>query len=149
MRAISRFSLHEIPGPGARSEVRLDGRPTGHTAPGCVLEAQFELDRGYLLLTTEGSPFEEALHVTLVDRHLHPLDERTLAIPYKPGVLRDVAVVSDTRIEFSFFGDERWRLTVQDRPRLLPGLRRRHPGQGLRDLFTRHRLDLEIVVPRA
>lgn len=145
MRPISRFSLRDVPNVGTRSEVWLDGRPTGRAVQGCVLEAQFELDHCYLLMTTEGHPYEEALHLTLIGRDRELLEERTLAIPYRPGVLRNVDIVSDARVEFSFFGEERWRLTIHERPRRLLGLRRPLPGRTLRDLLAKHHIELRLV----
>ena len=109
---------------------------------GLVLEAQLALDGGFLVLTTDDSPFEEALHLTLLDAHLAVEDERTLSVPYRPGAVTDLRVVSAEAVELSFFGKDRWRVTVhrQARRRL-----RAHPGAGLGDRLAKHRLELARV----
>jgi hypothetical protein len=43
---------------------------------------------------------------------LHPM-----YAPYAPGTLRDVSLMADDKIEFSFFGGDRWRLTILQPPR--------------------------------
>lgn len=123
MQPTSRFSLtpptqatrEDVP----RCELRIDGAPTGRFLAGQLLEQQFEVGTRYLLLVTEDSPFEELLHLYLLDADLSLLDERELGQPYTPGVLQDVAPVSRDQLQFSFFGGDLWRLTVLERPRRL------------------------------
>jgi|SRR5579875_344617 len=84
---------------------------------GSVLEGQYRCGNRYLLLTTDDIPYEETLHIFLLDEELRPLDKVSLRQMYHSGLLRDV-VAGDERIEFSFFGEERWLLTVHTTAKL-------------------------------
>jgi hypothetical protein len=92
---------------------------------GAVLEAQFRLDEGYLVLLTEDTPFEEALHVHYLDDALQLRDSLELSAPYTPGLLGNVRITPADELEFSFFGKtDTWTLTVLAQPaRLLWGNR--------------------------
>jgi hypothetical protein len=95
-----------------RSKVLLDGTPTSTTVPGVVLEAQYRYGEGYLLLTTENIPYEEALHILLLDQHFRVLDHLELSHAFAPGTLTDLEPAGDGRLHFSLFGGDRWELTV-------------------------------------
>jgi hypothetical protein len=125
MRAISHFAIGVVP-PGTAegrslSGLLFDGRPVGTAIRGSVLEAQFALDHGYLLLSTEDTPYEESLWITLLDRRFGIRDQMMLCAPYSPGILRGARIVADDLLEFSFFGEDRWRLKIGEAP--MPRLR--------------------------
>ena len=90
---------------------------------GIVLEAQYRCRAGYLVVTSDGNPFEELLHFYLVGNKNEILDDLSLGRMYNPGIFRDVTIVPGAEaFEFTFFGDDRWRLSILDPPRraLLP-----------------------------
>jgi hypothetical protein len=91
--------------------------------PGAVLEAQFRVQDGFLVLATEGTPFEEALHIHLLDGALQLRDSLELSAQYTPGVLTNLTVTPAGELTFSFFGaSDQWRLSVLPQPaRLLWG----------------------------
>ena len=120
MTPVNDFSLQVAVGRDqapSSSHLVYRGRPTGIRVSGCVLERQFACAAGYLLMTTDDSPFEEALHVQLVSREIRFLDCLDLSHPYAAAILRDVKAVSPNQVNFSFFGGDTWKLTVLDRPR--------------------------------
>lgn len=133
MTPTTKIALSPKPGEPPRSEVLWDGRPTGCLIHGRALEGAFEVGGFALVLATEGTPYEEALFVSLLGpKGAALVEERTLAIPYQPGVVRDVRVVSERALELSFFGSERSRITVHERARalreLIPPRGWSHPG---------------------
>lgn len=115
MRAMSR-----PPAESPQSELLDDGRPTGISVPGVVLEAQYTCGEWHLLFTTEDVPFEEALHILLLDRQLHRLDDVELSHLYAAGALTGLETSGDEpAARFSFFGGDRWELRVLSAPRRL------------------------------
>ena len=120
MSPTERFSLRPLPTASSgrvESDLLDHGSSTGVKLEGAVLEGAYTVGGDILLLTSEGTPFEEALHVTLLAPDLTLRDAVTVAAPYAPGVLRDVKVVSDRTIAFAFFGGaERLRVTVLESP---------------------------------
>jgi len=83
---------------------------------GVILEAQFQCSRGYLLITSDDNPHEEILHFYLLGDARKVLDELSLGQIYHSGILRNVVPHSDDRLDFSFFGTERWSLSILDEP---------------------------------
>lgn len=132
MQRIHAFAIHPLGalecGQGPRSQVSLGQRP-GPSLEGAVLEAQFLLDDGrYLLLLSDDSPYEERIHVVLLDRDLSPLDTLEIGAPYTPGLLSGLEPQGD-RLRFRFAGAV-FILRVHTRPRrwlagfLVPGVHR-------------------------
>jgi len=116
------FFLAPVPGGEnvtPRSKLLFDGAATGTTVPGVVLEAQYGCDPLYLLLTTENIPYEEALHILLLDQRFRVLDHLELSHAFAPGTLTDVEQGGDGRLRFSLFGGDRWELEVLPAPRRL------------------------------
>ena len=110
------FSVARIEGDLPRSQLLWRGEPTTVRVDGVTLEQQLQLGDRYLLFLTEDSPYEEGLHIYLLDRDRRVLDGLELAAAYASGILRDVQPDGDGAVSFSFFGDDRWRLEVNDTP---------------------------------
>jgi hypothetical protein len=123
---ISEFSLESLhegsSDSGQQSRLHFGRQPVTTAVSGTVLEAQYRCGDCYLLLLTEDTPYEEALHVYLVNPEFEILDVVELGIPYKLGLLTDVRVAGDRRLQFSFFGNDLWQLTVLEDPRRSPPL---------------------------
>ncbi len=101
-------------------EITLRFAPTGDVikTTGALLEAQFATGARYVLFVSEDVPFEEALHILLVDSDLSVLDSIELSADYTPGIFGNVVIAGPDIIEFSFFDrDEKWRLKIVDTPR--------------------------------
>lgn len=116
VKPVDGFSVVPVEGDMPRSELLWEGQPTSVRVDGVTLEEQVHLPAGYLLFLTEDSPFEEGLHIYLLDRERRLVDGLELAGPYASGILRDVVREGDAAVSFSFFGADRWRLDVHDRP---------------------------------
>jgi hypothetical protein len=110
------FSVTRLKGDLPRSELLWEGQPTAVRVDGVTLEYQLQLPAGHLLFLTEDSPFEEGLHIYLLNRDKRIVDGLELAGPYASGILRDVMSEPDGTVSFSFFGDDRWRVAVNDTP---------------------------------
>jgi hypothetical protein len=110
------FSVARIDGELPRSELLWEGQPTAVRVDGVSLEHQLQLPAGHLLFLTEESPFEEGLHIYLLDHEKRIVDGLELGAPYASGILGDVTPEGDRAVSFSFFGGDRWRLEVNEKP---------------------------------
>jgi hypothetical protein len=87
---------------------------------GKVLEAQYRIGENFLILVTEGNPFEEALYVYYFNASLQLMDSLELSAIYSEGMLRNVSLSGSGDIKFSFFdNDEQWILKVYSNPKYL------------------------------
>jgi hypothetical protein len=84
---------------------------------GSVLEAQYSVENNFLVLVTEGNPFEEALYIYYFDDCLQLIDALELSAMYSEGMLRDISLLNSNSLAFSFFDKkERWVLEILSRP---------------------------------
>lgn len=80
---------------------------------GVVLEAQFSLNRGqYLIFTTDGCPFEEGLHLMLLDQSYRILDQINISQEYNSGQLDGFEIVSNAILEFSFLSKNKTKVVI-------------------------------------
>lgn len=89
--------------------------------PGSVLEAQLELQNGWvLILTTENSPYDEALHLTLLDKNFDVLDQVELSEDMTPGIVKDIKIMDGEHLQFMFNRAEPYVWGVDVKGFLLP-----------------------------
>ena len=115
MDAIDRFRL-EPQAPETLRAILIAQDGSTLEVEGQVLEKQFRCAAGYLVITSDGIPFEEALHFYLLDGESKFLDGVTLGRMYNSGILQDLTLRGEA-LEFAFFGKDRWRLSILDSPR--------------------------------
>jgi hypothetical protein len=120
------------PAEPAKSQLVFDGEPVATMVEGRLLEAQFEFGSVHVLILSDDCPYEEILHVYLLDDDLNALEHIELGTPLVSGVLRDVAIEGSDTVTFSFDGSTKYRLTVHPQPkrsiRSLPSGARRRAG---------------------
>jgi len=122
METVNKFRMEPIPKEGLHSNLVFNETLTLQVE-GQTIEAQFRCSSGYLVVTADGNPYEEMIHFYLLDSEGSLLDQVSLGQIYHSGILRDIDLKSDDRIEFTFFGTERWRLLILGKPRFeLPRL---------------------------
>lgn len=135
MNRITRFSLEKHQGPYAkwplRSRLFVDGQATRIRVPGYSLIHQFEIPRGYLLVTDADCPFEETTSFILLSKSLRLLSCRMLLVPYGSFNLDRLEWIDDSRLWAVFHDEDYWLVTIRSWgiPFLLPRLRlrrRRH-----------------------
>lgn len=86
----------------ASSELLISDTPIGKLLEGAILETAL-LWRGHLLLfITDDVPFEEGLHIYLLDQQLNTLDSAYLVAPYSTGVFSDLALEQENKVCFHF-----------------------------------------------
>lgn len=145
MQAIDAFELRPIPGELPRSELLWRERPVGLTVDGVILEKQFRVAVGFLLLLTENCPYEEGLHIYLLDPEYRLLDTLELSAPHAAGIPSDVQPQDAWTLTFTFFGDERWRLTIRDQPSMGLNLPLLSPVKRKTRLWARRWLALQAL----
>jgi hypothetical protein len=85
---------------------------------GKILEAQYRVGENFLILVTEGNPFEEALYIYYFSNRLQLMDSLELSAMYAEGMLRNVSVANSDIIKFSFFdNNEQWVLKIFSSPK--------------------------------
>ena len=105
MKKVENFSM-------AESALLFDGKAARTKAHGRILEGQYRLDNGsYLVLTTDDCPYEEVLHILLVDSELRLLDRIDIGREYQAGVFENARIADRETLEFDFAG-RTFRLTL-------------------------------------
>ena len=104
-----------------KSVLKISGFDKAIDCPGSVLEAQMELQNGwYLILTTEDSPYDEALHATLLDQRFEVLDQVEVSQDMTPGIIKDLKSIGDWALQFSFNRDKPYVLEINPAGYIVP-----------------------------
>ena len=114
MKQTDRFQVKTDRASTDRTPVALltDGTLTS-TVPGTILEAQFSVFPDlYLLVLTDGSPFEETLRFHLLDANLQSLDTLAVDAPYQSLVVKDVQADGERSIRLTVNDGITFRLAV-------------------------------------
>lgn len=104
--------------PAPSSRVLLHGRDSATIISGCVLEAAVEAEGRYLLFVTNDCPYEELLHLHLLDAAGRALDSAALGMPYATGAFGNLRLLPPDRIGFDFFDEKDWEVELLPAPRL-------------------------------
>ncbi|WP_417503455.1 hypothetical protein [Marinomonas gallaica] len=89
-------------------------RRTQSKITGTALELCARYKDWFLIFTTDDTPFEDMLHVYLLDNNFNVLDSLTIGAMYSTGSLSDPQLISTNNIEFRFIGDTDWSITILD-----------------------------------
>jgi hypothetical protein len=120
MRAAAELGIRAVAPEGdnvaRRSEVLLNGAPTGKFVPGAVFEAAVATPEWFLLFTTHDVPYEDALTISLLGPTLEPLENVELSHPYSTGSFTLLELLEPSSVKFRFFGDTDWIVEVLPRP---------------------------------
>ncbi len=100
-------------------QLLLQGHTTGRKLKGRQLVDQYSTGQRYILITSDDNPFDEVLHIYLLDLELNVLDELNLSQPYTPGVYQACRHCGE-QLEFRFFAEGLWCLKVRERPKYTP-----------------------------
>ena len=88
----------------AYSELMMAGAPTGKVLDGVILEAALTWGPYLLLFVTDDVPYEEILHIYLLDKDLNTQDTAWLGAMYCTGVFSDLDAAGANTVRFRFFG---------------------------------------------
>lgn len=110
-------AAHEPP----RSRVLLHGRAREAVVTGRLLEGAVRSDDHYLLFLTDDTPYEELLHLHLLDAQGRALDGASIGGPYSSGRFEGPRVLGERRVGFGFIDEQEWEVE------LLPTWRLRLP----------------------
>lgn len=114
------FSVTRIPNRAGDAEpaceIFRNGQATGQQVPGAVLEAASQWQSFTLLFTTDDTPFEELLHIHLLDAQLNLLDSATVGVMYSTGSFSLLESAEPDTLRFRFIGDTDWSVQVLPEP---------------------------------
>jgi hypothetical protein len=102
----------------ATSFATIAGRTSEEPLEGIVLEACVQRGNQYILFLTDDIPFEDSLHIHLLDEDLNRVDTATLGAPYTTGHFHNLKCEDSGEITFEFFGDCAWEVSVSPQRRL-------------------------------
>lgn len=118
--SLSELSVARVPGlpEGAEPvcEIFHNGQATGRQLPGAMLEAAAQWKSFTLLFTTDDTPFEEFLHIHLLDAQLQLLDSATVGGIYSTGSFSLLQSAEPDTLRFRFIGDTDWSVQVLPEP---------------------------------
>lgn len=142
MKAVTRLSIVEVDTDRHRARLALNGVALPRWLDGLQLEAQFDNEGETLLWMTEDCPYEEGLHIYLMDATGTVLDAMEAGAPYSPGILK-MKEASGRWLEFEFFlTGALYRLEVEDTFGLRwPATR----GFKYKSLRAKHRLAVKVI----
>ncbi len=116
-----RLDLQPLPAGGDTApsvHLLMDGVRTPQALAGAVLEACFLCedigDAHLLLLLSDDVPFEDFLHLHLLDQRLAPLDSASLGAPYSTGSFSLLGPPGERELHFRFIGQADWTVTLLD-----------------------------------
>ncbi len=114
MRVANELSVRALRADGDTPECELlhEGVVVGKRLPGAVLEAAVHWQDHYLLFITDDVPYEEALHIVLLDAQWRPVDCATLGGPYTTGSFSALSLLAPSTVRFRFIGDTDWELEL-------------------------------------
>jgi hypothetical protein len=116
---ITAFSLEAHSGPYDtwpwRTRLFYEGRDTGRKVGGYLIEAQFSVAAGFLVVTSYDCPFEEMTHFYLLDQHFRIRGHAAKGVPYVSWLLKTMSPESEGAFRVEFYGGEHWRLTIRER----------------------------------
>lgn len=114
----SEFALRPLALPHSedspKSELMLNGRPTGKIIDGAVLEAAIRWHDFLLVFVTDDITHEETLRVYLFDGCWNIVDSAQLGWMYATGVFSLLELHPPSTVRFLFFGDTDWTLELFD-----------------------------------
>jgi hypothetical protein len=101
MKPLNIFSFRSPTGPqeswGLESELLLNGKATGKTIPGFILEAQYHYASGYLFVTSWDCG-EDCLDVILANEDLQVLDQKCIGAMYDSTYLESHEVLAENQV---------------------------------------------------
>ena len=90
----------------------VNGAPSATALSGVVLETALWWEDHLLLFLTDDIPFEEGLHIYLLDERLQIVDQVHMVGAYTTGVFTAVDLTKEDTVRFRFFGGIVWTLTL-------------------------------------
>jgi hypothetical protein len=127
MVEVSGFSLEQHGGPydswPFHSKLYIYRMWTGSVVRGYLIERQYQLRSGYLLITSDDCPFEETTHFTLLDGRYRVLSHKKLFLPYYSFLLASATPLDGQRLRVTFASGDEYMVHVQDTGLLSPSLK--------------------------
>ncbi|UTW01033.1 hypothetical protein KDW99_07885 [Marinomonas rhizomae] len=114
MKLIPKSKFDLVPIDDEKSAIVDHNRRTQFKITGTVLELCARYKDWFLVFTTDDTPFEDMLHVYLLDNSFNVLDSLTIGAMYSTGSFSEPQLISSNKIMFRFIGDTDWSITILD-----------------------------------
>lgn len=114
MKLIHKSDFDLAPIDEEKSAIIDHGQRTKSEVIGIVLELCVRYKDWFLVFTTDDTPFEDMLHVHLLDEQFNVLDSLTIGAMYSTGSFSEPQLISPNKVSFRFIGDTDWSVTILD-----------------------------------
>lgn len=125
-------------GEAPKSEILVNGMPTGKLISGVILELAVQWEGRYLLFMTDDVPFEEMLGIHLLDSRMNTLDSALIGSTYSSGTFSSPELNGPNIVRFHFIGDTTWSIELLPRPEFYLPFISEPPGVKRPLGFSRH-----------
>jgi hypothetical protein len=117
MELISRFSFEKYDGAYDKrpllSRLLVDGQNVDKKIRGFIIEAQYQCDDGYLVITSMDCPFEESSHFSLLDLEFNVVATANLAVPYHSFLIHNHWAISRNAIWLHYYDELFYSATIE------------------------------------
>ncbi len=112
MRILSEREFSIVPREESISDILLNGVKTGTSIEGACLELVTKCRGGYLVIMTDDIPYEDSLHIHLLDDKAGCIDSANIGAMYSTGSFENPVIEGENCISFQFIGDTRWKVEL-------------------------------------
>ncbi len=95
-----------------KGQIYIDNKPTNSFIDGAILEASIQYNNFYLAFMTDDIPYEDMLHIHLLDKKLNLLDSVTIGSPYATGSFKSLEICEPNSAKFYFMGATQWIISI-------------------------------------
>lgn len=110
MKKIKEFSIKKKS--DSDSTLFFRGESCQIDVSGLSLEEQFKIDSFYLIFITDNCPYEEYLYIYLLNQKISIIDSLNVGLPYTPGLLKNIKLISNNTIDFDFHDNIKYQLLI-------------------------------------
>ena len=119
MKLISKSNFNLDPIDEQKSIIVHHNRRAQSKITGTVLELCARYKDWFLVFTTDDTPFEDMLHIHLLDDSFKVLDSLTIGAIYSTGSFSEPQLISSNKIVFRFIGDTDWSITILEQAKFV------------------------------
>jgi hypothetical protein len=122
MKTISSLSLEKHEGPYQKwpgsSRLYFNGMDTSKTVPGYVIEAQYQCEDGYLVITSYDCPHEESNDFVLLDDNFDVIAQNGLMVLYGSYLIENHWPISEKGLRLHYYNELFYDLLIEDAPKI-------------------------------
>jgi len=127
-----------IPKSPEQSCIFLNNTQTDKVVDGTYLELCIKAGCKYLVFMTDDIPYEDMLHIHLLNERLDIVDSATIGSMYSTGSFRNYNIQNSNTLTFHFIGDAKWKIEILDSKEFLFPLVSSLKGVSRKNIFYQY-----------